>query len=145
MTSVYDDVYYVVSMKENEREKDGNINVNAPSEVESDVIEILDCIDRKRMFQKLLKETLTELNKTNPCLESGKYHMLCIYTSRYNKYINNIEDKILWYELERLRKSKKQTSTKSWFWSWKLTDYFEYEHKLGPEFVEKILIEKKND
>jgi hypothetical protein len=70
--------------------------------------------------------------------------MLCIYTSRYNKYINNIEDEILWYELERLRRNKKKTSM-SWFWSWKLMKYFKSEHEPEPTFGEKILKEKKND
>lgn len=148
MTSIYDDVYYVV----NEREKDydtgsGNysdLNVGTTPQVESDVIKILDCINRKTMFQKLLKETLAELNKTNPSLETGKYHMLCIYTKRYNNYINKIEDEILWYELRTLHMSKKQIS-KSWFWTWKLMDYFGYEHKVEPDFIEKMFIEKKND
>lgn len=145
MTSVYDDVYYVVNEREkvydSGSESDSDVKDCTP-EVESDVIEILDCISRKTMFEKLLKETLTELNKTNPCLESGKYHMLCIYTSRYNKFINSLENEILWYELERLRRAKKRTS-RSWFWSWKLMRYFkrEPEHK----FVEKTCNEKKND
>ena len=136
-------------MKENGREtgydsasgSDSDLKVNSP-EVDSDVIEILNCINKKTMFEKLLKETLAELNKTNPCLESGKYHMLCIYTSRYNEFINALENKILWYELERLRRAKKRTS-KSWFWSWKLMRYFKCEPE--PEFVEKFLNEKKND
>lgn len=148
MTSIYDDVFYVENMNGNEREENDDNNSNAKvdtPEVENDVIEILNCINRKIMYEKLLKETLNELNKTNPCLESGKYHMLCIYTGRYNKYINRIEDEILWYELERLRRAKKQTP-KSWFWSWKLMNYFKSEYyEQEPKFVEKLLKEKKND
>jgi hypothetical protein len=58
------------------------------------------------MFEKLLKETLDVLNQTNPCLEPGKYHMLCIYVNRYNKFIACIDNTILWYEWRRLRRKQ---------------------------------------
>lgn len=157
MASIYDDVFYsetLKDMKGKEREKicdccsssdnDSDFTKEIKSEFEDDVIEILDCINRKNMFEKLLKETLDELNQTNPCLESGKYHMLCIYVNRYNKFINRIENIILWYEWKRLHGEKKQKS-RMWHWSWKLMTYFRRKHEPEPEIIEKRLKEKKNN
>jgi len=156
MTSIYDDVFYVETLKDTnveEREKicdccssssdsDSDFTKEIKSEFEDDVIEILDCIYRKNMFEKVLKETLDELNQTKPCLEPGKYHMLCIYVNRYNKFITRIENTILWYEWRRLHK-RQNKSSRLWDWSWKLMAYFN--RKREPEIIEKMLKEKKND
>jgi hypothetical protein len=154
MTSVYDDVFYVETLKNmddyqkeqeehDNNEKETNCNCSrCLKEDHRDVIRIIEYIGEKKMFEKLLSETLEELNTTNPALEPGKYHMLCIYANRYNKFIARIENAILWYEWKRLRREKETV----WSWSWKLMSYFIKREK-GQEtlFIEKNKMEKKKD
>ena len=133
MTSIYDDIYYIETLKDdikyecigddneqykNESENIKNIVYTDGFECDEDVIELIECINRKNMFQKLLKETLEELNQTNPCLEPGKYHMLCLYSNRYNKFIDIIKYKILTYELKRLSRKKNKQLDWPWYWGW---------------------------
>ena len=112
-------------------------------QTDMDVIKIIDLIHQKNMFEKCLKETLEELNKTNPALEPGKYHMFCIYTSRYKCFIENIEHKILWYEWKNLQKQIKK-NTDVWYSSWNLISYFQHEYTYGKS-IEKNVIDKKRD
>ena len=107
-----------------------------------DFSEIIECINQKKMFEKELKRTLKKLNKTNPALEPGKYHMLCIYANRYNKFITHIENKILWYEWQRLRREKEKETI--WYWSWQMMSYFK-KREQEPVIVEKNKTEKKKD
>lgn len=152
MTSVYDDIFYVETLKEMDyllendsegREKnDYNHSecIDGIKEHPDDFTEIIECLNQKKMFEKELKRTLKKLNKTNPALEPGKYHMLCIYANRYNKYITQIENKILWYEWRRLRREKQTI----WSWSWKLMSYFK-KREQEPLIVDKNKMEKKKD
>lgn len=140
MTSVYDDIFYIEILKNMDDYQKENDNENDNNEHIEDFTEIIECINQKKMFEKILTETLEELNKTNPCLEPGKYHMLCIYANRYNKFITHIENKILWYEWRRLKREKETI----WSWSWKLMSYFKKRENESSD-VEKNKIEKKKD
>lgn len=153
MASIYDDIDYIETIQniKYENELDNNSkyenrdteSVRYEDKYEINTIKIIELIQRKKMFEKCLEETLRELNKTNPCLEAGKYHMLCIYTIRYYRFINQIENKILWYEWENMEiKNKKLYGT--WHWSWKLMSYFKYTKTYGV-IPEKNTIEKKKD
>lgn len=149
MELIYDNVDYIqiIQTLKNENEWYDDSNIIKICEHEDDVIKIIELLNQKKMFQKYLKEDLAELNKINPCIEPGKYHMLCIYTTRYNKYINQIENKILWYEWKRFHKQNKKISG-IWYWSWYLMSYFQYIEKKNDEncsIIEKNITEKKND
>jgi hypothetical protein len=136
MTTIYDDVEYIEivnSMNENQdiiNQDECQNKYKYQAENEEDFIEFIESINQKKMFERLLKETMDELNKTNPCLESGKYHMLCIYSNRYDMIINKINYKILRYEFKRLMKARNHCKCKQWHWicywtwSWKLMSYF---------------------
>lgn len=155
MASVYDDVFYVESLKDMENEADSDEEqrekmacnchrcLNRMKEHPDDVNQIFELINEKKMFEKLLEETLEELNKTNPCLESGKYHMLCIYVIRYNKFINRIENIILWYEWRKLCIKEKSSGLLAW--SWKLMSYYFAKREKEPMIIEKNKIQKKKD
>ena len=126
MTSIYDDISYIERLNDMNTNQDINDNeernvqiIINTHECERDIIKIIDLIYQKNMFEKLLQETLQELNQTNPCLETGKYHMLCLYSIRYNDFIDNIKYKILTYELKRLSREKKNKQLDwPWYWSW---------------------------
>lgn len=131
MTTIYDDVEYIEIvnyMNENQdisNQDECQNKYKYQAENEEDFIEFIESINQKKMFEILLKETMDELNKTNPCLESGKYHMLCIYSNRYDMIINKINYKILRYEFKRLMNAQKHCKCKQWWdWSWKLMSYF---------------------
>lgn len=134
MTTIYDDAEYIEivnSMNENQdiinssNQNECQNKYKYQAENEEDFIEFIESINQKKMFERLLKETMDELNKTNPCLESGKYHMLCIYSNRYHMIINKINYKILIYEFKRLMKARNHCKCKQWWdWSWKLMSYF---------------------
>ena len=126
MTSIYDDISYIERLNDMNTNQDINDNeernvqiIINTHECERDIIKIIDLIYQKNMFEKLLQETLQELNQTNPCLETGKYHMLCLYSNRYNDFIDNIKYKILTYELKKLSREKKNKRLDwPWYWSW---------------------------
>lgn len=115
MTSIYDDISYIETLNDMNTNQDINDNEERNVKIIVDVneyedsednITVFDLMYRRNMFEKLLNETLDELNQTNPCLEPGKYHMLCLYSNRYNKFIDIIKYKILTYELKRLSRKK---------------------------------------
>lgn len=136
MTTIYDEIEYIEILNYmNENQYISNPSnpdecqnkYKYQDENEDSVINFIEYINQKKMFETLLKETMDELNKTNPCLESGKYHMLCIYSNRYDMFINKINYKILRYEFKRLMKARKHCKCKQWRgwdWSWKLMSYF---------------------
>jgi hypothetical protein len=139
------------NMKENECEYDDEnifykiIEKNESIKTHEKIIEY---IHRKNMFQKLLNETLQELNQTNPSLESGKYHLLCIYTSRYNNYIDKLNYKIINYELKNIEilSIEKQKHYKYLYWCWKtMKFYFKQEIKEYSFEHEKNIYDKKRE
>jgi hypothetical protein len=146
MASIYDDISYVESMNDimindeginiqmtiediKDKENDFNKNVCSNEDDENDEFDyIIDQNSRKTMFEKLLKETLDELNKTNPVLEVGKYHLLCIYSKRYYRFIENIDNSIIRYELKQLKKLKRQNPNNEWYWDWKTMTFYIFKH-----------------
>lgn len=167
MTSIYDDVSYVESMNNNIMNEQEEINIqitiqdkklndknsNKISERDADDFEyIINRRFQKDMFEKLLRETLDELNKTNPAVEPGKYHMLCIYTRRYDSFIKHIDNLIIIYELKQLKKLKKQHPYSEWYWNWKtmtfniikhIQDYYNPEQHFME--IDKNIKDKKRD
>lgn len=147
MDSIYDNVDYIQTIQNlNNENQEYNVS-KITCKHDRHVIKIIKLLSQKKMFEKCLKEDLEELNKTNPCLEPGKYHMLCIYTCRYNRFINQIENRILWYEWKRLHEQNKNVPGGIWYWSWYLMSYFEYtktENSIE-NVIEKNRIEKKKD
>lgn len=170
MISIYDDVSYVESMNNimmNEKEE---VNIQIPiRDIENkDSIKQLSTHDdddfeyiinktcQKNMFEKLLKETLEELNKTNPALEPFKYHRLCLYSNRYDRFIKKINNLIMNYELKQLKKIKTQHPYSHWYWNWKtmtfniikhVHDYYnteKYYEKHYNEFNKNINDKKKD-
>jgi len=164
MTSIYDDVSYVESMNNmimNEEEErniqitiqDKNKEFNKVSSKNEDEFDyIINEISKKKMFEKLLQETLKELNKTNPALEPGKYHLLCIYSTRYDSFIKRINNSIIRYELKQLKKLQRQEPNNDWYWEWKtmtfyiiknIHDYYKTEEDYTE--IEKNINDKKRD
>jgi hypothetical protein len=104
---------------------------------------ILDLIYRKNMFETLLKKTLEELNKTNPCLECCKYNTLCLYSNRYGRFIKHINYLIIKYELEKENYIKKDNRC---HWCWKTMKFNLSIHFLDNlYYIEKNINDKKND
>lgn len=158
MTTIYDDVFYIETLKD----MDENNKIKDEGEIEEifhdnddnddddnddnddnddEYCELFEHINRKKMFEKLLKETLEELNKTNPALESSKYHMLCLQASRYNRYISCSKYKILIYEIKIFIKNRKN-HIENCFWCY----WFKHYDEIDDEIVNyKPLIDKKND
>lgn len=166
MISIYDDVSYVESMNNNIMNHEEQINIQITIQDKTSSSDKISCnnhdedefeyiinrVCQKQMFEKLLKESLDELNKTNPAVEPGKYHMLCIYTLRYNRFIKHIDNLIIIYELKQLKKLKKQHHYSEWYWNWKtmtfniikhIHDYYNSE-KQNTE-IEKNINDKKRD
>jgi len=148
MTCIYDDVYYIELLKEMASNEDDTINIKLNNEVycenAHDVSKLFEYIIRKRMFEKELKKTLKKLNKTNPALEIGKYHILCIEANRYKDFIDYFEYKILTYEWKITRNKHKDYKQYIWDWSWKLMTYFKIKQP-EPFANYKNLHDKKND
>ncbi|MEX0595890.1 MAG: hypothetical protein WD512_05250 [Candidatus Paceibacterota bacterium] len=147
MTSIYDDVNYIELLNTMAQNEDNQIHNKIDNkchyEKSDEVIKLFEYINQKKMFEKLLKKTLKKLNKTNPALESAKYHILCLHANRYNRFIIRIEYNILIYEWKKMRNMRKDYKKWDWEWSWKLMTYF----KKSPEiFIHyKNDINKKND
>lgn len=162
MTSIYDDVSYVESMNNNIMNEEEEINIQITiqdqelkernsnkiscNNQDADEFEyIINRVCEKHMFEKLLRETLDELNKTNPALEPGKYHMLCIYTQRYERFIKHIDNLIIMYELKQLKKLKKQHPYNQWYWNWKTMTFNIIKHIQGYYTSEKHFIENEKE
>lgn len=167
MTSIYDDISYVESMNNmimNE-EEERNIQINIKDKSSSsdkipcnddhtdDEFEyIINRVNQKHMFEQLLQETLKELNKTNPALEPGKYHLLCIYSTRYDSFIKCINNSIIRYELKQLKKLQRQKPNNEWYWEWKTMTFYiikhiqdYYNHEKQSIEIEKNANDKKRD
>lgn len=171
MISIYDDVSYVESMNNNIMNDDEERNIQIAiqgqdQELKENISNKISCkndtdefeyiivrVCQKHMFEKLLRETLDELNKTNPSLESGKYHMLCIYARRYDCFIKRIDNLIIIYELNQLKKQKKHPYSE-WYWNWNwktmtfnsikhIHDYYNSEKQNTD--IEKNINDKKRD
>jgi hypothetical protein len=159
MSSIYDDIIYIETLNNMKGNKSDDENENIiysiieKDEDENDDEQIIEYLHRKKMFQKLLNETLKELNKTNPCLEPFKYHTLCLYTNRYNRFINNIINHIKTIEFKKLQRrslgKRKYYKDWTWYWSWKtisfiLTKDIQMEKNDSIEIV-KNMYDKKRD
>lgn len=143
MTTIYDDVIYIETLKN----MDENNKIHDEGEIEDkfhdgdeEYYELFENINRKKMFEKLLKETLEELNKTNPALESSKYHILCLQARRYDRYISYSEYNILVYEIKIFKKNRKK-HIKNCFWCY----WFKHERQTNDEINYKSPIDKKRD
>lgn len=147
MTDIYEDVNYIELLNTMTPNEELKINVKIDEHVyyehPDDVAKIFEYVIQINMFEKLLKETLENLNETNPALETGKYHMLCIEANRYSKYINYYKYQILTYEWKITRKRHRDYKNYIWEWCWKLMTYF----KKHPETITtyKNHIDKKKD
>jgi hypothetical protein len=142
MTCIYDDVNYIElinAMIPNEDNQFPNI-IDAVCHCENsdEVGKIFEYMNQKKMFEKLLKETLNELNTTNPSLESYKYHTLCFQANRYNQFIRHIEHFIEFYEWKITRNKHKDYKKWAWEWSWKLMTFLKI-------YEEEPFINYKND
>lgn len=137
MTSVYDDIFYIETLEMmNERE---NKELDKENEINQEfVTKIIQYNFELKMFETLLNETLNELNQTSPCLESGKYHMLCLYANRYQKFIRIIKSCILRCEL----KIHKKTTFETWYCI--CMNYLNITYK-NEEVSIKNLYQKKRD
>lgn len=160
MNYIYDDIIYIENMKNDNIEEETKIipllysnkndNKQVNYENQNDVINIIELMSERKMYHKLLRETLDELDKTNRYLEYDKYNLFCIYANRYNNKINTIESQILWYEYEILLRREKNISN-LWHWCWYLMTFFKvYKNDCGKckkckEINKKGVIEKKND
>jgi hypothetical protein len=142
MITIYDDVFYIETLKD----MDENNKIHDEGQLEEkfddneEYCELFENINRKKMFEKLLKETLEELNKTNPALESSKYHMLCLQTRRYNRYISYSEHNILVFEIKIFKKNRKK-HIENCFWCY----WFKHERQTNDEINYKSPIDKKRD
>jgi hypothetical protein len=141
MTCIYDDVNYIELINEmvpNEDNKLYNVIIHDDCENSDDVSEIFEYMNQKKMFEKILKVTINELNTTNPALESYKYHTLCFQANRYHKFIRRIEHFIEFYEWKITRNKHKDYKNWAWEWSWKLMTFFK-------KYEEDTFINYKND
>lgn len=146
MTTIYDDVFYIETLKdmdENNKihyyDDEGELEETFHDDDE-EYCELFEHINRKKMFEKLLEETLEELNKTNPALESSKYHMLCLQSGRYNRCIRYSKYKILVYEIKIFKKNRKK-HIENCFWCY----WFKHNRQTNDEINYKPLIDKKKD
>lgn len=151
MTTIYDDVFYIETLKDmDENNKihsydEGDFDETIDYNGDEEYCELFEDINRKKMFEKLLKETLEELNKTNPALETSKYHMLCLYTDRYKRLISYSEYKILIYEIKIFKKNYKK-QIKNCFWCYWFKNCQDHnENKLYQSINYKSPIDKKRD
>ena len=129
-----------------------NLNNDAKYNAEKEFDYIINKVCQKHMFERLLKETLEELNKTNPAVEPGKYHMLCLYSNRYDTFIKRINNSIIRYELKQLKKLKQQHPYSVWYWNLKTMTFYiiknikDYYNPENPRVeIEKNVNDKKRD